>query len=77
VNRLGKTDSYAVLNLHGEWRLGERSVVFGRIENALDEEYESFGLLGEPDEVFAGFTDPRFLGAGPPRGAWIGLRVTL
>ena len=31
--------------------------------------------VGEPGEVFEEFTDPRFLGAGPPRGAWVGARV--
>jgi hypothetical protein len=41
----------------------------------FDQEYETFGLLGEPDEVFADFQDPRFVGAGPPRGAWVGARV--
>jgi hypothetical protein len=34
-------------------------------------------LLGEPEEVFADFDDPRFLGAGPPFGAWVGVRVRL
>lgn len=74
-NLLGKTDAYAVLNLRGEYRFNDHAAVFARIENALDEEYETFGLLGEPDEVFPEFDDPRFLGAGPPRGAWVGVRV--
>jgi hypothetical protein len=25
--------------------------------------------------VFPAFEDPRFLGVGPPRGAWLGLRA--
>ncbi|NLG77396.1 MAG: TonB-dependent receptor, partial [Xanthomonadaceae bacterium] len=74
-NLLGKTDAYTVLNLRTEYRLGDRASLFARIENALDEEYETFGLLGEPDEVFPEFEDPRFYGAGPPRGAWVGVRV--
>ncbi|MGQ0835729.1 MAG: TonB-dependent receptor [Gammaproteobacteria bacterium] len=77
VNALGRTDSYAVLNLRSEFRLGDRGLLFARIENVLDEEYETFGLLGEPDEVFETFSDPRFFGAGPPRGAWIGIRFNL
>lgn len=75
VNLLGKTDSYTVLNLRTEYRFGDHASVFARIENALDEEYETFGLLGEPDEVFPEFEDARFFGSGPPRGAWVGVRV--
>jgi outer membrane receptor protein involved in Fe transport len=74
INVLGRTGSYALLHLHGEYRFTESFSAFARIENLLDEKYETFGLLGEPDEVFADFEDPRFYGAGPPRGAWIGAR---
>ncbi len=74
INVLGRTSSYAVLNLHGEYHFTKGFSAFARIENVLDEKYETFGLLGEPDEVFEDFEDPRFYGAGPPRGAWIGAR---
>jgi iron complex outermembrane receptor protein len=50
-------------------------ILFARVENVLDEDYETFGLLGEPKEVFPEFEDPRFLGAGPPFGAWVGARI--
>ena len=46
-----------------------RCTIFARVENLFDEDYETFGLLGEPQEVFPEMTDPRFLGAGPPFGA--------
>jgi outer membrane receptor protein involved in Fe transport len=72
---LAKTDGYAILNLRGEWRVGEHLTLFARIENALDEEYETFGVLGDPQEVFPDLQDPRFLGAGPPFGAWVGARI--
>jgi outer membrane receptor protein involved in Fe transport len=74
-NLLGKTDSYSILNLRAELRLSDFASVFARVENALDEEYETFGLLGEPDEVFPDFEDVRFFGAGPPRGAWVGVKM--
>ena len=77
INVLGRTTAYAVLNLRGELRVNDGLTVFARIENVLDADYETFGLLGEPDEVFAGFEDPRFYSAGPPRGAWLGVRVSL
>jgi iron complex outermembrane receptor protein len=75
ANLLDRTDGYAILNLRGAWNVSDNVMLFARIENVLDEDYESFGLLGEPGEVFEEFTDPRFLGAGPPRGAWVGARV--
>lgn len=75
VNLLGKTDSYTVVNLRGEYRFNDFLSVFARVENVFDEEYETFGLLGEPDEVFADFEDPRFYGAGPPRGGWVGVKM--
>jgi iron complex outermembrane receptor protein len=75
ANLLSKTSSYTVVNLRGEFRVSDAVRVFARVENLFDEEYESFGLLGEPDEVFPDFEDPRFYGAGPPFGAWVGVRV--
>jgi outer membrane receptor protein involved in Fe transport len=77
VNLLDKTDDYAVLNLRAEFRFSDWFMVFARVENVFDEEYETFGLLGEPAEVFQDFEDPRFLGAGPPLGAWVGVRIQL
>jgi iron complex outermembrane receptor protein len=50
-------------------------MLFARVENVFDEDYETFGLLGEPAEIFEEFADPRFLGAGPPLGVWVGARV--
>ena len=77
VNLLEKTDDYVILNLRAEFRLSDWFTVFARVENVFDEDYETFGLLGEPDEVFEDFEDPRFLGAGPPLGAWVGVKITL
>lgn len=75
INALGKTSGFAVVNLRGEWRVNAMLAVFARVENVFDEEYETFGLLGEPDEVFPEFEDPRFYGAGPPRAGWIGVKL--
>ena len=75
VNLLDKTDDYAILNLRGEFRISDWLTLFVRVENVFDEEYETFGLLGEPDEVFEDFEDPRFFGAGPPFGAWTGVKL--
>lgn len=77
ANLLDKTDGFWLLNLRGEYRIGDQVTLFARIENVFDEDYETFGLLGEPDEVFEDFEDPRFYGAGPPLGAWVGVRIKL
>jgi iron complex outermembrane receptor protein len=76
VNLLPETSSYTVVNLRAEYRVSDAVRLFARIENLLDSKYESFGVLGDPHEVFPEFEDPRFLGAGPPLGAWLGVRAT-
>lgn len=77
INVLGKTTSYAVVNLRGEFQVTEQFALFARVDNLFDKDYVTFGLLGEPDEVFEDFADPRFFGAGPPRAAWAGFRISL
>ncbi|HEY5756180.1 MAG TPA: TonB-dependent receptor [Steroidobacter sp.] len=75
ANLLDKTNAYAILNLRSDWHVSDNVTVFARVENVFDQDYETFGLLGEPQEVFPEFEDPRFLGVGPPFGAWIGARI--
>jgi len=76
VNLLPETPSYSVFNLRAEYRLNDTLRLFARIENLFDTEYQSFGLLGDAGDVFPQFDDPRFLGAGPPFGAWVGVRAS-
>lgn len=75
ANLLDETSGYAILNLRGEWHVGDNVTLFARVENVLDEDYATFGLLGEPQEVLPELGDPRFLGAGPPLGVWVGARI--
>ena len=52
-------------------------MIFARVTNLFDTDYENFGLLGEdPGETLPFLVDnrPLFLGVGAPRGAWLGLR---
>jgi outer membrane receptor protein involved in Fe transport len=77
ANLLDQTDDYAILNVRGELRVSDWLTVFARIENVFDEDYETFGLLGEPEEVFPEFVNPRFLGAGPPLAGWVGVKIEL
>ncbi len=77
-NQLGELDGYATVNLRGSYQVNETFKVFARVNNLFDTEYESFGLLGEPDEVpgFGGFTDNRFVGVGEPLSGFIGVSAT-
>jgi hypothetical protein len=46
----------------------------GRVVNVFDVEYETFGLLGDANDVLGDdFDDPRFVGPGAPRAAWVGV----
>jgi len=77
-NQLDTVDGFTVVNLRGQYQFNKNLSAFIRVDNVFDEEYETFGVLGEPDEVLGDeFDDPRFLGPGAPRGGWIGLRLTL
>ncbi len=84
ANLLDTTDAYAIVNLHGEYRVNHLVTVFARVENLFDTDYETFGIIGDPGEVFDGSTpgqspvmsDARFLGAGAPIGGWLGVRLT-
>jgi outer membrane receptor protein involved in Fe transport len=76
ANLLDETNDFAIVNLRGELNLSDRVSIFAKVENLFDTEYETFGLLGEADEILGPeFDDPRFLGPGPERGAWVGIRV--
>jgi iron complex outermembrane receptor protein len=75
-NLLEELDGYSILNLRAEYRFGERASVFASIDNLLDEDYETFGLFGDADDVLGDeFDEPFFVGPGAPRAAWIGVRV--
>lgn len=83
TNLLDTTDSYAIVNLYAQYHVNQIVTVFAKVNNLFDTDYETFGILGDPGEVFDGSTpgqspamsDPRFLGAGAPIGGWLGIRV--
>jgi iron complex outermembrane recepter protein len=77
ANQLGTTDAFAIMNVRGQYDFSQQVSLFLSIENLLDTAYETFGLLGAPNEVFDDFEDPRFLGPGAPIGAWVGLTIKL
>ncbi len=82
ANLLGTIDGYAVVNINSTYKINKTVSVFARVNNIFDTDYESFGLLGEADEIFDGsgattaFTNPIFLGSGAPISAFIGVSAT-
>lgn len=75
-NLLDELDGYSVVGVRAEYRFGERASVFASIDNLLDEEYVTFGVFGEADEVLGDdFDEPYFVGPGALRAAWVGVRV--
>ena len=77
ANLVDEIEGHTLLSLRAEYRLSQRAAVFATLDNALDEEYATFGVFGEPDDVLGdGFEDPRFIGPGAPRALWVGVRLT-
>jgi iron complex outermembrane receptor protein len=79
-NQLDKIDGYTTVDLRANYRLNDHAKVFMRVTNLFDSEYENFGLLGEdPGDVIDVLRDrrPRFLGAGAPRGVWLGFKFSI
>ena len=81
-NQLDPVDGYAVVNLRANYKFNDNISLFARVTNLFDEDYESFGLLGEePNEVpvaaFEDFESPRFLGPGAPRAGFVGVKLSI
>ena len=79
-NQLAPTASYAIVNLRTRYQYSDTFEIYARVDNLLDRDYETFGLLGEePGEVdvplITDMTIPRFLSAGQPRAAFVGVRI--
>lgn len=78
ANLLDTIDGYATVNVRGEYRINQHLALFAAVENLFDTNYETFGLLGERDEVLGpAFDDPRFLGPGAPIAGWFGVTISL
>jgi len=72
-------DPYFVMNIHANYKVTENLSAFMMMENLLDGNYETFGVLGEANELpgFQNFSNPRFLGPAPPFGGWVGFRYRM
>ena len=76
ANLIDSVDGYVTLAAQVSYQLLDPLQLFVKAQNLLDTEYETFGLLAEPDEVLEGASDPRFLGPGAPFGIWAGVVVS-
>lgn len=75
-NMLPTVASSIVFNLRGEFRVNEFTNVFFNMGNVFDNDYETFGVLGDSADVLGGaFDDNRFLSPAAPRATWIGIRI--
>lgn len=73
ANLTEKTEGYSVTDIDVRYQFNSRLTLGLQVENVFDEEYDTFGLFGEPDEIFEEFDNPRFLSSSAPRGAWVRL----
>ncbi len=78
-NQLDTIDGYNMVNLRARYRFNDNLELFAVINNLFNDEFETFGLLGEePNEVEVPIIEdlevPIFLGAAPPRAGFLGVR---
>jgi outer membrane receptor protein involved in Fe transport len=77
ANRLPAIDGFTLVNLTGGYAITPRLRLALRVTNLFNATYETFGLLGEADEVLGDdYEDPRFVSPGTPRAAWAGVELS-
>lgn len=76
ANRLPRLGGFAVLDLQARHRLGRRATLVAQVNNLLNQEYATFGVLGSADLLGESYDDEaRFVSPAPPRAAWIGVEL--
>lgn len=78
ANQDKKTASYTVVNANIEYKPTKNIALNIQAKNIFDEEYERFGLYGEPDEVLEDLENesPRFLSPAAPRSLALGIKYS-
>lgn len=78
-NQLPKTGNYAVVNLNARWQPHENIEAWLKVDNVLDEKYETAGARNFNANANLIFGDDieeeRFLAPGAPRAAWVGINI--
>ena len=71
---------YVIVNLNTSYRITSNITVFGVLNNAIDQRYDTYGTFGPIEDVSwpnvpGGVTDPRTGVPGMPLAGYGGLRV--
>ncbi|MCY4074676.1 MAG: TonB-dependent receptor [Acidobacteria bacterium] len=77
-NDQAELDGYGIVNFRTAYRFDAGVELFARIENLFDARYATAGVLAELEvhlREVPDARDPRFIGPGPPRSAFAGVRV--
>ena len=75
ANLLDTIDGHIVVNARASYQFNKNISVFANVNNLFDSDYETFGLLGDPSEILAGFSNPRFVGVGAPISGYVGMKI--
>ena len=67
----GRVPGYAVVNLDTHYSINNHWQLFGKVNNVFDNEFATFGVLG--DNIFNGNTPEQFRSPAAPRAAWLGV----
>jgi len=75
----GKIGGYTLVNFDMRYQASNAFQVFLKIDNLLDQDYETLGVLGENFFINGNFDastarSEQFRSVGAPRGAWLGVR---
>ena len=80
ANDNGRMASFVRVDVGLTADITPNAMLFARVENVLDQDYETFGTYGDTGELFLEeaplASDPRFLTPGAPRAVYVGGRLT-
>ncbi|MEC9248176.1 MAG: TonB-dependent receptor [Pseudomonadota bacterium] len=79
-NQLQRLGDYFLLDMTAHYQINDMALFYLKIDNILDSDYESFGVVGEdPRSVIPSITSnrERFLSPGSPRGIWFGMKISM
>lgn len=77
ANDMKHIAGYAVFNAGSSYQLADGFDIYMRVLNLFNRRYATAGTLGDPTNVFAGYTDKRFETPGAPFSLWAGIKVAM
>ena len=75
ANLLADLGGYTVLSAYCSYDLLEQLQLFVKIQNILQTDHETFGVLADPSEVLPNYDDPRFVSPGAGLSVFAGVVV--